>query len=143
MHLYFIARGILQQVKLFEMFMQTQMYIWKRKNLKTKKIEVIQVQGALRQCAFGIYEYVFPKENLDEILTVLEPATTHSQADLGKLRPFILRRMIGHKIKKVPEFKKVLTNRYIESRGVLVYLIGIKEDEVAEQKGFGYEQELL
>lgn len=142
MHLYFLVRGIKQQVALFEMFMQTQMFIWKKIDLKTKKEFVCQVQGALRVFPFG-YEYVFPEECLDEVLTMLDFKNTMG-GGLGKFKTFIIRNMIGKGLKPVPKkFKITNPNRYVEKRGLVLYPIGIKKDERKEMPQFGFNQELL
>lgn len=147
MHLIFLARGIISQLNVFEMFMQTQMFKWERKNLKTGEIEVVQVQGALRRLPFG-YEYIFPEECLDEVLTMLDARNCLVRWNLGKLRTTILRLIFGKsedgdRVKPIPEYKDVLTNRFIETRGVAIYLIGIKKDKRMAWETAGYEQEML
>ena len=124
MHLYFLIRGIKQQVDLFEMFMQTQMFRWDRVDLTTKEIITCNVQGSLRITPFG-YEYVFPKEHLNEVLTMLDIRNAWS---LGKAQTFFIRKMLGNGFKKIPKYEDVATNRYIEKRGIAIYPIGIKED---------------
>jgi hypothetical protein len=177
MHLYFMVRGIISQVKLFETFMQAQMFLWKRKNLKIKEdfekkteeelkeicfksnipftnkkeivdilsTELCQVQGSLRVMPFG-YEYVFPEECLDEVLTMLDADS--GRYDLGGLKKWAIRYLIGRgdagdRVKPIPKYKKVPTNRYIEKRGVALYFIGIKKDSRAKAEDWGYEQEML
>jgi hypothetical protein len=140
-----MIRGIKQQVALFEMFMQTQMFPWKRKNLKTGKDEIILVQGALRVMPFG-YEYVFPEECLDEVLTMLQAKSTDGRYNLGKFRNMILRVCMGKgdagdRVKPIPEYTPVPTNRYIEMNGVALYFIGIKKDSRNILRD--YEQEML
>lgn len=137
MHLYFITRGIKQQVDLFKMFMQTQLFKWTRKNLKTGKEEVIRVQGALRP--IQLWEYVFPEECLDEVLTMLDAKMCWK---LPKSREFALRKALGKGIKKIPKYKELPTSKYIEKKAVAVYLIGIKNDVKADAS-WGYEQEML
>lgn len=58
-----MTRGVKHWRDIFVQFMQTQMWAWKRKNLKTKKWETTAVQGALRPVE--LWEYVFPEECLD------------------------------------------------------------------------------
>ena len=139
MHLYFLIRGLKQQVDIFEMFMQTQMFKWKRKNLKTGKEEICQVQGALRIIPFG-YEYIFPEECLDEVLTMLKVKDAWK---LGKTREWIIRMALGNGVQKIPEYKEVNANRYIEMRGIAIYPIGIKKDKREAVEAWGFEQELL
>lgn len=148
MHLIFMVRGLLQQVRLFEKFMETQMFPWKRINLKTGETEVVQVQGGLRTLPFG-YEYIFPEECLDEVLTMLDAEALMRQWNIGKLKTSVLRMMIGSgrdgdKILPIPkDYVRVPTNRYIEKRGMAIYLIGIKKDRREAVEEWGYEQELL
>jgi len=177
MHLYFIVRGVLHQLELFKMFMQTQMFVWRRKNQKlckcgqkkeehkkTKeckkfnpKIEYGRVQGALRDMGF-CYEYVFPEECLDEVLTMLNTRNSDIK-NFGWIRPAVLRKMLGKGVKPIPEYKDVVnqiimvddnliiaTARYIEMQGIAFYPIGIKKD-LREKHDWGpeghYEQEML
>ena len=140
MHLYFMLRGILSQTRLFKMFMQTQMWLWKRKDLKTGKEILTQVQGSLRECGM-FYEYIFPEECLDEVLTLLD--IQDKDEGLGGTKRFVLRRMIGNGVRKIPKYKKVVTNRYIEMRGCTIYPIGIKKDKRREVEEWGVEQEML
>ena len=125
--------------------MQTQMWKWKRTNLKTKKEEITLVQGALRVMPVG-YEYVFPEENLDEVLTMLNAKETMKRYNLGKWKSRVLRYCLGKgdagdKVKPIPKYKEIPTNRYIEMHGVAIYFLGIKKDSYADM--LGYHQEML
>lgn len=141
-----MVRGLIQQINLFEIFMQAQMFKWKRVNLKTGKEEFVQVQGGLRRTPFG-YEYIFPEECLDEVLTMLNIDEKTGAGDQGwtlsKSQLFFLRKMIGHGIEKIPKYKQIVTNRYVEMRGVAIYPIGIKRDARGSNEKWGYEQEML
>ena len=155
MHFYFGVRGVRHQVEKFEMFMQSQMFVWKRRNLKTNKIEYCNVQGALRHC-FGIcYEYIFPEESLREVLTMLHIRERHK---LSKTQTWLMRKVLGPSIKKVPKYEDIpniiypvdkdgivllSSKRYIEMNGVAVYPIGIKKDNRNVWEEQGYEQEML
>ena len=147
MHFFFLTRGVKQQRDLFVKFMETQMWKWKRKNLTTGKDEFIQVQGGLRP--LELWEYIFPDECLDEVLTVLElDENGKNRWALGRTKSAILRKALGkgtegNKIKPVPKFKKAKTNKYVELRGVAVYPIGIKEDAHEAIKEWDYQQEML
>lgn len=122
----------------FVLFMQAQMWLWKRKNLKTKKEEICQVQGALRP--IELWEYVFPEECFDEVCTMLNIKGADS---IGKTKEAVIRKALGHGVKPVPEYKEVPTNKYVEKRGVGIVPIGIKKDPRAEKEIWGYEQEML
>lgn len=134
----------------FKMFLQTQMFKWTRLNLKTNELEIVQVQGALRECMGGFYEYVFPEECLFEVLTMLNitPQTgkaTGAKFDNGisKMRLFALRKLIGHGIKPIPQYIPQPTNRFIPMDGVVIYPIGIKYDLTDTKEDWGYRQEML
>jgi len=172
MHLYFFVRGIIPQIERFEMFMQAQMFLWERKNLKTGKKEITLVQGALRRMPFG-YEYIFPEECLDEVLTMLKiDAKAKSIAGISGFKMSIIRKMIGGIVRPIPDYKKTASlftfvkdnkgklnpipvDRYIELKGIILYPIGIKKDirgilnfridEHGKEVWFpeGYEQEML
>lgn len=142
MHLFFLARGVKHKLSLFETFMQAQMWKWKRKDLKEKKDVLHQVQGALRP--IQLYEYIFPEECLDEVLTALDLKGTHSQKwRLGKAKEAVLRKALGKEVKPIPDYTEVPTLKHIEKEAVAIYPIGIKKDERFENKVWGYEQELL
>jgi hypothetical protein len=144
MHLYFLTRGIKQQRNVFVNFMQTQMFPWKRKHLKTNKDEFVQVQGSLRPVE--LWEYVFPEECLDEVLTMLEinPKQNYNEGLKGlgnKAKLAALRKILG--ASKIPKFKPAKTNRYIEKRGMAIHAIGIRKDKRQKVPEWGYEQEML
>jgi len=138
MHLYFLTRGVKHFRDVFVTMMQSQMWKWTRKNLKTGKDEVVQVQGALRP--IELWEYVFPEECLDEVLTVLKAKDT---VNILGARGAALRKALGKDVKKVPEYKEIPTNKFVEATAVAVYPIGIKKDPRGAKEEWGYEQELL
>lgn len=143
MHLHFLTRGVNSQVEQFKVFMQAQMFPWKRKNLKTGKDEIFECQGALRP--IQLWEYIFPEESLDEVLRMLDIASYDEKAvtTLSTFKFKMLRRMLKcGKIPKVDPDKKV-RYRYIERKGVSIYPIGVKKDKRQECEEWGYEQEML
>lgn len=144
MHLLFFTRAVEQQRRLFEMFMETQMFVWHRKDLMTGKDRIQIVQGGLRKAPWG-YEYVFPKECLAEVLTMLEiPSGEPSFWGMSKFKRWALRNLIGQGIKPIPKYEpipdkyisvegvkgvtEVVLRRFVEKKGVAIYPIGIKED---------------
>lgn len=163
MHLIMMVRGIQQQVDLWKMFMQTQMFAWKRQRLLKDKDgkyikkpdgtyergpeEQTRVQGALRP--IQLYEYVFPEECLKEVVPML------NMHDIKSVRPevnnfaWILRKMM--KLTKLPDFPEMkgkqqteITGRYIPCHnGVAVYPIGIRSDGKQDFPNYGYHQEGL
>ena len=138
-----MTRGVQQQVDIFKIFMQAQMFPWKRKNLETGKDEIVQVQGALRP--IQLWEYVFPEESLNDVLTALEipHENPHTGQGLSNLKIAALRKMLGNGVKPVPDYEPVKNYRYIEKRGIALYPIGIKTDKRDEKKDWGFEQEML
>jgi len=166
MHLYFYARGISHQVELWKIFMQSQFWKWKRYNLKKKKDEFILVQGSLRPSFYGTWEYVFPKECLADVLSIMGIANPHTKKDgyAGKgyftfansIRNFGARKLLGAKAipKKIWEAAdKIEPSILIDSTwrglshcrvdGVAIHPIGIKEDVEYTWKETGYRQEML
>lgn len=143
-----MLRGSITQVQLFEMFLHTQMWRWDREILnkdgtrsKKPKYHKGNLQGVLRKIPFG-YEYIFPKEHLAEVLTMLDAKNNGTPWSLGLKMP-IIRKIMGHGIKKIPKYKEVPTNRYVEKRGVALYFIGIKHDIVKNVPEWGFRQEML
>lgn len=169
MHLYFYARGIEHQIQMWKMFMQTQFFLFPRKNLETGKIEEIAVQGALRPTLFGAWEYVFPKEALPEVLSMMEITPTIFKEDLKKdIGLMMMRKALNCKpipksaLKKaatisntikIEGYKRILYHCAV--RGVIIHAIGIKDDDVGimnktiNENGIevdaplGFEQEML
>jgi hypothetical protein len=144
MHLVFMTRGVKSQRDQFVNFMQTQMFPWKRTNLSTGKDEIVMVQGALRP--IELFEYVFPEEHLNEVLTMLNIPPKDPQFNSWGMDSFkrkMLRQALGKDLQDVPEYKPVPTSRFIETRGVAIYPLGIKKDVVTERKDWGYRQEML
>lgn len=138
MHLIFATRGVKHMSDIFEAQMQSQFFPWKRKNLKTGKEEVVPLQGALRP--IQLYEYVFPKESLDDVLTALEIGEGKVTPWIASLNQKALRKALG--LKPIPKYKKVV-NRIIARPGVALYPIGIKDDAYGANPDYGYEQEMV
>lgn len=138
-----MTRGEQARTESFMKFMQTQMFPWKRKNLKTGKDDIVGVQGALRPVL--LWEYVFPEESLNEVLTMLDiPDNGYKgQRDFKSLKYKILRKALGKGVKPIPKYKKVPTNKFIDKQSVSIYPIGIKKDKRQKMPHWGYEQELL
>lgn len=144
MHVYFMTRGIKHQRDIAVKFLQTQMFPWKRKNLKTGQEEIAMVQGALRP--IELWEYVLPEESLDEFLTMIgtEKGGVNTGGHFSKVKQAAIRKMLGNGVKKIPKTFKPLTEaRYIERRGLAIYPIGIKKDKRQKWEEAGYEQEML
>lgn len=141
--------------------MQSQFFMLKQKELKTGKMKEIPVQGALRPTIFGAYEYIFPKEALPEVLSMMgiDIDKEFGQIEINlknKFRMFSLRKIFGCKripkkylIKaketpnaiKLPGFTRMLPNCILNN--VIIHCIGIKEDEIKKVPEWGIEQEML
>ena len=145
-----MIRGILSETERFKLFLQAQMWTWKRKDLKGN-IVYSQVQGALRECGF-CYEYVFPKEHLAEVLTMLH---VRDRQQLPKISAWAIRKVLGNGVKPIPKYKDfynlytvidgkpMLFLRTAPMEAVALYPIGIKEDNVNRWEDQGFEQEML
>lgn len=153
MHLAFIPYGIKERVDLFLMSLQCQMYPWIRKDINTGEEVIHSVQGALRPSMMGIYEYVFPKEALGDVLASMG---VNKDVDLQPrdvkmlFRKEVLRKML--KLKKVPKKYETLTlekgelkrinleiakaepQRVLFIGGVRIFVLGIRDDKVGVMK---------
>ena len=122
MHLYFWSRGVKHQRDLFVTMMQGLMFLWKRINLKTGKEETTAVQGSLRP--LELWEYVFPEESLNEVLTMLDFQPT---SEMPAMKVAMMRKMLG--AKKIPKIPLQQKTKFVHRNGVCLYPIGIKKDE--------------
>jgi len=150
MHLQFFLRGLPEQVNLWRCLAQGQFFKWRRINKETMKEEIVLVQGGLRESVIGTWEWIFPKEALAEVLSIIgikdskRMGVSDRKFSLG-LKLGVLRMMIG--LKKIPKkaFKeaKLIPPSIMmgdRERGlsdltgakVSVHLIGIKDDKVGD-----------
>lgn len=139
MHFVFIPYGVRSEVEVLLRCMESQMHqfpIW-----KGKKKKFIHVQGTIRILPFGVYEYVFPRENMDVLLHTLMP-TGPARYDVGKLRTTILRKIL--KVEKMPEwYKETPKNKRQKflwmKQNVNIIPIGIRDDGDTKTKNNEYE----
>ena len=151
MHLLMMTRGIKQAQEMWEKFMQTQWFEFPQKIIKkdangnflknpdgtyqyeeTPKDSYVRVQGALRP--IQLWEYVFPKECLHEVLAMQNLHTCFPLRPEVNNYSWILRKMTG--FKKIPpipeEIKKKnkweITQKSVPMDGFAVYPLGIKDD---------------
>jgi hypothetical protein len=143
MHAVFMMYGIRQDVELMRNCMSSQFYKMPLVNKDTGEKREIWVQGALRVGAFGIDEYVFPKEYKDLVLTTLQfkPKQNELPYNLGKTRALFLRKLLN--CKSIPNFS---TDKQLiwYKDNVAIFPIGIREDaelteDNGENKGFSHE----
>ena len=90
---------------------------------KGKKKKYIWLQGQVRLLPFGIYEYVFPKEDLDIVLHTL--GFSENRYHVGDLKLGVLRKLI--KCEKIPEYKKNKHFLWI-TKNVNIIPLGIRKD---------------
>lgn len=132
MHLIFIPYGIKDAVarlegELFNQKFQLPVY-------KGDKKELIWMNGNLRLLPFGVWDYVFPKEYLDMVMTSLAINHEGDRYNLGKIRFAMLRNFC--KAKPIPkDYDKSKAFIWVKNN-VEILPIGIREDvEVEEKEG--------
>ena len=163
MHLVFYLRGLPQHVSLWKAMAQNQFFKWRRINLKTKKEEIILIQGGLRDSVMGTMEFTFPEEALPTVLCIMGLKEGNLQVEksiMSKARVMVLRRILG--LRKIPKkaFKEAekldasimfddlergLSN--FSAARVAIHVLGIKKDKrgdmINEASGYAYNQELI
>ena len=122
MHLVFMTHGILSEVEHLKIDMQAQKF--KLRMFKEgKKDKFIYMQGRLSLGPFGVWEYSFPKEHLDLVLTTLKG---DYEKKLGNMRIAILRKMLA--CEKMPKFEAENKLLWIRDN-VGIIPIGVRYDE--------------
>jgi len=163
MHLILATRGIQQQINVWKMFMQSQMFDWKRQpllkdkkgnfkkdkngNYMRGKEEYTRVQGALRP--IQLWEYVFPQESLQEVLAMMDRHKNYDvmRPEMAKVAWILRKGMGAKKIPDMPDLKKKemheVTQKFIPTSGIASYMIGIREDPIQDYPNYGFYQEGL
>lgn len=160
MHLYFYVRGINANVEENKKFLEHQ-YFKLRYTDPDGNERTQAVQGMLRQSVLGVWEYVFPKEALPEVLGFMgytpgKIGVSYTglkrkkfEARLAVLRGILGAKKIPKDVKnKVQEFKQPVPVAGYErvlpvmpKEGVSYHIIGIKEDRIKTGKdGLTYER---
>lgn len=167
MHLYFGLRGVKHMSDLFETHAQSQYFLWERENMNvcscnhpkhdgkckscecnsfSRRKETFNLQGSLRPVQ--LYEYVFPEECLEEVLTMFQMSDEvmdYHENSLGKIGKFFLdkfRKILG--LKPIPRgIPRKEPKHIIPLHGVTLHPIGIKTDIKKEMPEFGYYQEMI
>jgi len=142
MHAAFIPYGKRSEVEILLRDMESQKHRLVME--KNNKKQVIWIQGAVRQLPLGIYEYIFPKEDMDMVLTTLN-FTNNKGLDnyLSTIKLSLLRKFF--KYKRAPEFNSDKRYLWVDNN-VAIIPIGIKEDKILEEKSgqyAGWEHEAL
>ncbi len=129
MHVDFIPYGDRRHVEILLRDMESQKH--KLILTKGKKKKYMWIDGQVRILPFGVHECIFPREDLDLVLTTLSAGINY--LDRMKITASVIR--MGLKCKKIPEFKT--EKKYLWHRKhVGIVLIGIREDEdYEEEKG--------
>jgi len=140
MHAVFIPYGKRSEVELLLRDMDAQKHyipMWKGKEKKG-----IWIQSQVRLLPFGVYEYIFPKEDMDVVLTTLK--FDLDNYNLGKLKLFALKKALN--IQKIPEFKKDRKYLWIKEN-VNIIPLGIREDttivDSTPGENLGWEHEAI
>lgn len=132
MHVIFLIYGMKQRVDECLADMMAQKHLLKVTSPDGKQNKGVWMQSQIRYLPFGVYEYVFPKEDLDVVLTTLE-ADQSGHGSLGIEQKFIfklLRKAL--KAKPIPEYKKDNAYMWVK-KDVAIMCIGIREDGVIEE----------
>jgi len=140
MHAVFIPYGKRSEVELLLRDMDAQKHyipMW-----KGKKKKGIWIQSQVRLLPFGVYEYIFPKEDMDIVLTTLK--FNEVKYDLGIIKTTLIKKAL--KVKKIPEFKKERKYLWIKDN-VNIIPLGIREDvniiDSTPGENFGWEHEAI
>lgn len=124
MHLGFIIYGERRAVEkaLREMEAQKHPLIcWDKKD-KDKRT-IVWIEGQVRQLPFGIYEYNFPKESLEQVLNTIGLKDGYYVKEIYKK---IIRKVLGYKKQK--EGEEGAPHYLWQTENTLISMIGIKED---------------
>ena len=137
MHFDFIPYGKRSEVELLLRDMEAQKHFLPMR--KGKKKMGRWIQGQVRLLPFGVYEYVFPKEDMNVVLNTL--IVEKDRYELGDFKIAMFRKML--KLKPIPEYKN--DNKYLWIKdNVNIIPLGVKEDEdytdpSGESKGWTHE----
>lgn len=129
MHFVFIPYGKRSEVELLLRDMEAQKHrlkLWKG----DKKKEIL-IQSQIRMLPFGIWEYVFPKEDRDAVLHTLNAKINYYE--LSSIKMTFLRKMI--KCKQVIDYDEGNYYPWIKDN-VSIIALGIREDgEITDLEG--------
>ena len=141
MHCSFIVFGKKYWVDIFLRDLEAQKYNHTLTSPQGQQIS-LPIEPILRVLPFGIYEYIFPKEHMNEVLTTLgfHENSTHY---LSNAKKAVIRKMIKHK--KCPKIDTSKKYFWI-MENIAIIPIGIKEDrdnvpiEQGQYAGYTHEQ---
>jgi len=133
MHIVFIIRGQRRHVDEILKWLETRC-LPQKIHMKSGKTKTIGIDGGLRYGFFGTYEFVFPEEIKDIVLStfIKEGAPSMSKPYHKRMNTGIHWLRLAMKLKKIPEFKRekgfFLPEWAVEN--VHVIPIGVKYDEM-------------
>ncbi len=127
MHVSFIPYGERSCVEKLLRSMEAQKFLMPMTKGKEKK--AAWIPGQIRELPFGVKEYVFCKEGLDNVLRTLNaediPKGTHGISFKKLVYPF-LRKFL--KLKSIPEYEKKGDIFLWDRAFVSLIVLGIRED---------------
>lgn len=147
MHFLFIPYGMKEWVDKTLRDMSAQKFPIKFSKAGHPDVNLL-IESQMRILPFGIYDYVFPKESLDVVLTTLLESNFNLKDDVyegvGKFKTYMLRKMLH--ADKIPEFKRDNKFPWIKEN-VAIIPIGIKHDGEIEEPAHhlhpGYKHERI
>jgi len=122
MHAVFIPYGKRSEVELMLRDMEAQKHLLKMS--KGKEEQKIWIQSQIRTLPLGAVEYIFPKEDMDMVLTTLNFGRK-DRYELGKAKMLLLRKLFN--CRKIPKFNKDKKYLWI-TENVSIIPIGIRDD---------------
>lgn len=137
MHAVFIAYGDRRNVERFLRELEAEKFILKVE--KDGKTFNQYITGTVRLLPLGIYEYIFPKEYMDEILNGIGFDMQYVER-MGTFKISFLRKLYG--LEKVPEYDKS-KKRLFWNEDVKIIPIGIRRDLDNYTDGNGWTHEAL
>ena len=134
MHAVFIPYGKIEEIEIFFRDLRAQKHVLELKK-EYKKISFV-IESQLRMLPFGIYEYIFPKEDKDKVLAGLKfHGFEKSQYNINESYIVMLRRILN--CEKAGKFDASKKFPWI-TENVMIIPIGIKQDDEITEDGTKY-----
>jgi len=124
MHAVFALYGKIEEVEILLRDMRAQKHYYKFS--KGNENILVPMEGSVRLLPGGFYEYVFPKEDLNLVLTTLrfhEPS--HYASTIPKIYLKLLKKML--RLKEIPKFNTEKKYLWI-MQNIGIIPLGIRED---------------
>jgi hypothetical protein len=130
MHITFFPYSEINALDFLLKEMQTQKFMLKMTSPDGKKKANVLINGNLRMMPGGFYDYIFPKEYLDAVLTTMrQHLPDHKYGDRYGISPFkmsVLRKVL--KCQKIPDEFKTNKSFFWTTNDVIFIVVGIRED---------------